>query len=177
MTQLTTTTTTPKKRKNSRSKGKNYERLVAKKLGEWWGEPFRSTPGSGALHWEKDNRVAGDIVPPVDSKFPFTVECKKREGWYFDAIINETGEIPEWWQQSVDDGKRVDREPILIFSKNRSPNYVMLEWELFERLNLHSEAYFKTRIITKKRSYDVGICDLEKLTALSTSAILDEFKE
>ena len=175
MTKKTTAKAPTKKRKNSRSKGKGYERLVAKKLGEWWGEPFRSTPGSGALHWEKDNRVAGDIVPPVDSKFPFTVECKKREGWYFDAIINETGEIPEWWQQSVDDGKRVDREPILIFSKNRAPSYVMLKWELFSKLNLDSEAYIKTRIVTTEASYDVGICNLEKLTALSTTAILEQF--
>lgn len=175
MTKKTTTKAPTKKRKNSRSKGKGYERLVAKKLGEWWGEPFRSTPGSGALHWEKDNRVAGDIVPPVDSKFPFTVECKKREGWYFDAIINETGEIPEWWQQSVDDGKRVDREPILIFSKNRAPSYVMLKWKLFSKLNLDSEAYIKTRIVTAEASYDVGICNLEKLTALSTAAILEQF--
>lgn len=169
------TTATPKKRKNSRSKGKGYERLVAKKLGEWWGEPFRSTPGSGALHWEKDNRVAGDIVAPVDSKFPFTVECKKREGWYFDALINQTGEIPSWWQQSIDDGKRVDREPILIFSKNRAPNYVMLHWELFERLGLDYGVYFKTRITTEVKEYDVGICNLENLTALQVSKILEQF--
>src|SRR5699024_8810932 len=148
-------------------KGKAYERLVAKRLGEWWEEPFRSTPGSGALHWEKDSRVSGDIVPPVDSDFPFTVECKKREGWYFDAIINETGEIPDWWQQSVDDAKRVDREPILIFSKNRAPSYVMLRWGLFENLHLYEMDLLRPRINTSYDGYGVRDGNLYRISYLT----------
>lgn len=166
----------PKKRKNSRAKGKTYERLVAKELGGWWGEPFRSTPGSGALHWEQDSRVAGDIVAPVDSKFPFTVECKKREGWYFDGLINETGEIPSWWQQALEDAARVDREPLLVFSKNRAPSYVMMHWETFERLGCTANIHFKTWLHTSPdKRYIVGIGRLDSMLELSPDAVLKAF--
>lgn len=170
------TPATAKKPKNSRAKGKKYERLVAKHLGDWWGEPFRSTPGSGALHWEADNRVAGDIVPPVDSTFPFTVECKNREGWYFDALINETGEVADWWTQSVNDARRVDRIPLLVFTRNFAPNYAMLEWDLFEALGLNAGPYLHTRLQTEIGPFDVGICPLTALMAVTQEEIIEKCK-
>lgn len=111
---------------NSRNKGSEYERKVAKSLSKWWGEPFQRTPMSGGLHWKNDNRVAGDIVTPNDSKFPFTIECKKRENWTIEQLIKETGDIEKWWGQVLNDCERSRMKPMLIFSKNFAPDYVMV---------------------------------------------------
>lgn len=111
---------------NSKNKGNEYERKVAKILGEWWGEDFKRTPMSGGLHWDKDNRVSGDIVPPPDSLFPFTTECKKRESWEFHLAFKSKNEIDDYWTQSVGDANRVNKKPMVVFSKNRQPNYLMI---------------------------------------------------
>src|SRR5699024_11495112 len=66
-------------RRRSKQKGNAYELKIAKELSKWWGGKFSRVPASGGLHWGSDQRVAGDIIPPVNSNFPFVVECKKRE--------------------------------------------------------------------------------------------------
>jgi hypothetical protein len=117
---------TGKKRINSKAKGSEFERKVAKALSQWWGEEFHRTPMSGGLHWKEDNRVAGDIVTPPDSLYPFTTECKKREGWDLEQVLKGTGDVEKWWNQAVADGERVKLKPLLIFSKNFAPSYVMM---------------------------------------------------
>lgn len=119
---------------NSKSKGSEYERKVAKILGSWWGEEFHRTPMSGGLHWHEDNRVSGDIVTPPGSLYPFTTECKKREGWSFEQILKGTGEVEEWWKQSTGDSKRVGLLPLVVFAKNFSPNYMMLTESVFNSI-------------------------------------------
>jgi len=114
------------KRINSKAKGSEFELKTAKILGSWWGEELHRTPMSGGLHWKKDNRVAGDIVTPPDSIFPFSVECKKREGWLFDQLLKGTGEIEEWWLQCIRDADSVDMRPFLIFAKNFTSPYLMI---------------------------------------------------
>lgn len=126
--------TKPKKRINSRAKGSEYERKIATVLGSWWGEKFHRTPASGGLHWKDDNRVAGDIVTPVQSKFPYTTECKKRNEWDLEQVLKGTGDVEKWWKQAVEDSERVQLKPILIFSKNFAPNYLMMWWDDFEPL-------------------------------------------
>jgi hypothetical protein len=125
---------TRKKPINGRNKGSGYERKIAKDLGEWWGEEFHRTPASGGLHWQKDNRVAGDIVTPPDSVFPFTIECKKREGFDLEQLLKGTGDIEDWWEQAVGDSERVESKPLLIFSKNRAPDYTMMRMEDFAEI-------------------------------------------
>jgi hypothetical protein len=115
-----------KKRINSKHKGSEYELKIAKVLSDWWGEPFRRTPMSGGLHWREDNRVSGDIVTPPDSVFPYNIECKKREEWSFDQLIKGTGEIESYWEQCDRDARGIRRKPLLIFSKNFNPDYIML---------------------------------------------------
>jgi len=119
---------------NSKAKGSEYERKVARQLSQWWGEEFHRTPMSGGLHWKEDNRVAGDIVTPPESLYPFTTECKKREGWDLEQVLKGTGDVESWWQQSVSDGERVKLKPLLIFSKNFAPSYFMIRLEDFERI-------------------------------------------
>ena len=120
-----------KGRINSRAKGSEYERKVAKELGNWWGEEFHRTPMSGGLHWKKDNRVAGDIVTPPDSVYPFVTECKKREGWSFEQLLKGTGEVEKWWKQVTRDSSETGLYPLLIFAKNFSPDYVMIQMTVY----------------------------------------------
>lgn len=120
-----------KKRINSKAKGSEFELKVAKLLSSWWGEEFHRTPMSGGLHWKADNRVAGDIVTPPNSVFPYNVECKKREGWLFDQVLRGTGEVEDWWEQCVKDARGVGMRPWLIFARNFVPPYIMLQLEDF----------------------------------------------
>lgn len=115
-----------KPRINSKNKGSEYERKIAKILGRWWGESFHRTPASGGLHWQGDNRVAGDIVTPPDSRYPYVTELKKRESWEFEQVLKGTGEVEKWWEQVSADAERTGLRRLLIFSKNFSPNYAMM---------------------------------------------------
>ncbi len=117
---------TKRKGINSKAKGSEFELKTAKILSSWWGEEFHRTPMSGGLHWKADNRVAGDIVTPPDSVFPFSVECKKREGWTFDQVLKGTGEVESWWSQCLADAEGVGLKPMLIFAKNFAPINVMI---------------------------------------------------
>lgn len=123
-----------KKGINSKHKGSEYERKIARILGAWYGEEFHRVPQSGGLRWGDDTRVAGDITTHVDSSFPFTVECKKREEWTLEQLLKGTGDLESWWAQSINDSERVNLLPMLIFSKNFSPNYIMLQESVFSKL-------------------------------------------
>lgn len=116
------------KKINSSKKGSEYELKIAKTLSKWWGETFHRTPMSGGLHWKEDNRVAGDIVTPPDSIFPFSVECKKRESWKdMDSLIKGTNsELEEYWEQCISDAESIGLKPMLIFAKNFNPDFVMI---------------------------------------------------
>lgn len=116
---------------NVREKGKGYELKTAKLLSPWWGETFRRTPCSGALKWGTDQGVAGDIVTPEGSLFPFSIECKHREGWSIEQLMKGSAEIESWWSQCVTDSDRVGLKPLVIFHKNFSPNYAMIRTEDF----------------------------------------------
>lgn len=112
---------------NSKQKGSEFERKVAKLLTEWSGQEFRRTPMSGALHWENDERVISDIVPPLNLGFPFSIECKKQEvPWDFDFMFKGTSSIWEFWKQCSRDAQSEGLEPLLIFNKNRRDIYAMM---------------------------------------------------
>ncbi len=152
---------------NSKAKGSEYERKIARQLSQWWGEQFQRTPMSGGLHWKNDNRVAGDIVTPPDSVYPFTTECKKREGWLLEQVLKGTGDVESWWEQSVKDGKRVDLKPILIFSKNFAPSYLMLQMPDFYKIVTESvkrddSVDFNYFIVHVKGKADRVVCDFDE---------------
>lgn len=136
----------------ARNKGGNYERTVAKKFSEWWGGQFSRTPGSGSLHWGSDQRIAGDIVPPQGMDFPFVIECKKHEGWTLDNVFLNTGEPKNWWAQVVTDARRVKLIPMLIFSRNRAKDFIMLPFysPLYNYLKaLSTDSVMATQITIK----------------------------
>ena len=94
----------------------------------WSGDKLRRTPMSGG--WgEASFGVTGDIVCD-NPKHPFHYEMKCREGWELTDLIvgvrkNHSLSIIQWWQQCTSQAPE-RKIPLLIFSKNRHPDLVML---------------------------------------------------
>lgn len=123
----------PKKKKNGNRKGGDFERKIAKVMTEWTSVKFERVPASGGLHWKKDNRVYGDIVCN-DPDFPLVVECKNREAWNMDALITGSAEVKKWWQQVKKDAAATEKKPVVIFTRNNRPVYVMVYTKQFDNL-------------------------------------------
>lgn len=128
-------------RKNSRTKGNSYELRIAKAFAQWSGEHIRRTPQSGGWSNAKFG-VSADLVCD-NPKWPFHIECKKREGWHLDDLItgirpDDTRSIEAWWKQTVDScpkkgytKKGYTTTPMLVFARNRGPSLVMMRaWDL-----------------------------------------------
>ncbi len=159
---------------NSKQKGNEFELKIAKMLTEWSGEKFHRTPASGALHWENDNRVVSDIVPPQTLVgWPFSIECKKVEGanWEFSAMIEGTSQtLKEHWQQCYGDSQREQMLPMLVFNKNRRNVYMMITEEVFHQLNVHPKSYMNLH--TEDSSLVILKFD-EFLSLISLQELLD----
>jgi len=129
-------------RQDSRAKGARFENETAKKWSRWSGEHLRRTPQSGG--WSNARfGVTGDIV--CDKKrFPFSIECKAREGWALDDLItgvrcDDERSVRQWWLQTLrqcPDGKT----PLLVFKRNRGPVLVMMRSIDWQRIMLRQPA-------------------------------------
>lgn len=129
-------------------KGDAFENRVCRQLSYWYtGKtqmltcpvydlPFRKRstsimPVEG--HWNGH----GDILHRPSMYVPFSIECKKREGWVLDgAFAWDTWEVAKWWQQASRQAERAGLEPLLVFNRNRRPVYVMLTENLSQCLKL-----------------------------------------
>jgi Holliday junction resolvase len=160
-------------RVNGRQKGASFERKVAKFVSDWWGIDAHRTPQSGGLRWSKDARVTGDIVAPADSNFPFSIECKKHEGWTLENLLKGTGEITDWWKQAHADAQKVDKLPLLIFSKNRSPVYFMLPVEQWAKLEMSPRNYFITTFELKGAEQHVVVGMFDDLLAIPKERVVE----
>lgn len=125
---------------NSKQKGSDFERKVAKMLSDWSGEKFMRTPMSGAIHNFKDKRVVSDIVAPLSiGEWPFSIECKKVEcSWSFNTFIEGTSQtLKEHWKQCCEDSDRESLVPLLVFNKNYRDVYAMVKQSTFETLGVN----------------------------------------
>ena len=101
---------------NSRTKGANYERKIAKRLSDFYKIELRRTPLSGGMDWK------GDILP-VFGEIPYHIECKKVEKLnIWKALEQAEKDCPE------------DKIPIVIFTRNRTEDYVAIKLEDFLRI-------------------------------------------
>lgn len=148
----------------SRRKGKRGERKLIPLLNDWWGEKFRRVPRSGALRWGTDHRVAGDLVTS-DPDFPWVVEAKNRESWDLKDLFLGQGPIFSWFQQAADDGKRVNKKPLLFFTKNYHPYYVFVK---LDDLDINMEADERTDHFVLHHSIHGVIIVAEAASALKT---------
>lgn len=111
-----------------KTKGASFELKVSKMLSKWSGKSFYRTPASGAWSSQRLGQSAqvGDIVPPEDITFPFSIELKHHENVTLDNYMMSTGEVPSFYSQNVGDAVRANKIPMLITHSNYAPNYMSL---------------------------------------------------
>jgi len=158
--------------KGAKNKGSTFERKIAKLFTAWWqsgeleGEFFK-TPASGGLRWAKRDDVIGDLCTPEG--FNATIECKCTESWDFKELFQTTiAKAPsliqkgknigkpnapcglgEYWYQSCNEGFRASKIPMLVFTKNYFPDYIMYPLAGTNVSSLYSKQ-FRSVGITKK---------------------------
>lgn len=141
---MSTDSTIPKKKKaiNSKQKGKSFESEIAKTLSSKFAPyQFKRVLHSGAILGGKNvvnisqysealaNLFVGDVVCvnefDHDKNFRFNIECK----FYktpetldnFLGVVNSN--LGKWFEESVVDSKKINKEPLLIVKWNRSSIY------------------------------------------------------
>lgn len=111
---------------NSKRKGNRFELKIAKSLSDILGVKFHRVPCSGGLHWASDNRVTGDIVPPVGYDWPYSIECKDRiAALDVHALLSGTSPLFDWYEQAEEDASRSTGMscPVVVFNVPRKGIY------------------------------------------------------
>lgn len=144
MTEEQSVTPEKKKRVNSKRKGSGFEGHLAKMLNVVLHPlKFRRSQSSGAIlggvnvkfaeHFSDDAKALfiGDVVPTNAAdvlrdegwSLRFTLECKFYKN--ADTIDNLFGntKIRGWMNQAVDDAKKINKTPLLIFKFNRTETF------------------------------------------------------
>lgn len=104
---------------NSKNKGNRNEIRACKWFEKWTGYKFHRTPASGGLRWQKDSRISGDIVPPVDMYFPLCVEVKSRKTLAIEeGTLRKNSIVYKFFTQATNDSKRVGKLPILFMRED-----------------------------------------------------------
>jgi hypothetical protein len=136
------------KGRKSKRKGGKHERAIATILSEWWtvGESkdaFSKTPRSGAWKFPQD------LVPPEGC--PLIISCKNEESWtgVEKMLISKKHRFVTYWQELEDSMFELSKNrlfqlttgveaskviPIVIFTKNFEPNYLMIKNEDYNKL-------------------------------------------
>lgn len=136
----------PKKRFNSKGKGNNFEGQIAKKLSAALSPlNFIRSPGSGARvggkNFEKFGEMFGeealsifvaDVVPINEKKsgltFLHSIECKSyKTPDSFTSLVAGSANVFKWFEESVEDAKKTNKNPILIFKWNNTPIFVAVD--------------------------------------------------
>lgn len=148
----------------SGDKGKSYELRIAKLLTKWAGFQLIRTPMSGA--WQG---TAGDIKPKSQTDhFPFTVECKKDEGWDMDAVVSGKSALFKSWIDQLIREVREDeivtgqlRFPLLIFSRNYRSDYILVPETNLDLLSPILLGDFTTvvNLLYHKRQFAITLLD------------------
>lgn len=172
--------------RSARTKGSSAELKLAKELSAWWGLTFHRTVGSGNLHWD-DFRVAGDIVPPIDSKFPFCCESKKHDSpaWTLENAVMNNLNIPNWWAQCLGDARSVNLIPMLAFTRNRAKTFIMLPYDSYIYVNVRNKKLPVMRTTTTTydklkdiyESFDVMVMTLEGLVSFTPEEIIEHYTD
>jgi len=132
--------------KMAKRKGSRFELQVRDAMSEWWSAKFYRTPGSGGSVLATDFNMAGDLCTP-DESFPFHIECKNQEafGKFYTFLSSEKATVWKWWEQAETTAKK-DQVPILIFTKNRMPVFVMMKNNFFEKINNAASKKLKKKL-------------------------------
>ena len=120
-----------KKRVNSKRKGSNFERKIAKMLNERLDtKEFSRTPGSGAFATTHKGlpdhmKIQGDLITP--SGFPFVIECKNGYDVQLDDLFKRKSDFFSFIKQAQSDAKAAGKEWMVIYQKTRRMALVIVE--------------------------------------------------
>jgi len=125
-----------------RVKGHTFENKVAKILTGWSKVSWKRVPASGG--WGSKDIASGDIfcAAEFDKKLsiimPVSIELKKTQAWGFAHFFKDTDSSPvgSWWAQSTEDAKKSKKVPIVIFSKNYQPIFIMMATVTLDKLGV-----------------------------------------
>ena len=112
-----------KKRVNSKRKGSNFERKIAKMLNErLHTKEFSRTPGSGAFATTHKGlpehmKIQGDLITP--SGFPFVIECKNGYDVQLDDLFKRKSDFFSFIKQAQSDAKAANKSWMVIYQKTR----------------------------------------------------------
>jgi hypothetical protein len=126
--------------KKSKTKGGSYELAIAKLFRKWYGGAVERTPRSGGWQAASEFGLKADIVFGC-KKARYHIECKKHEGWELEDLVTgtrsleskSTNSIEKWWQQTIS-GCHERYVPMLIFSRNRRRDFLMVWSSDMDRL-------------------------------------------
>lgn len=163
-----------------KSKGNGFEGQIAKKLSVALAPlNFIRSPGSGARvggkNFEKFGEMFGedalkifvaDVVPINEKKeglnFLHSIECKfYKTPDTFTQLVAGTANVFKWFEESVEDAKKTNKNPILIFKWNNTPIFVAVN-KNHERCppDLQvKDAPFAMVDVNRKRSLSIFILD------------------
>lgn len=139
-----------KKGINSKRKGDNNERDLAKYLSKWTGYQFERVPSSGGLGWKDSVQTVGDVVCTTpNSRVPFTFETKALKKLGLNSpILRSNSCIFKHWHQCHREGEQANRIPLFIARDNGMKKYtwwVFMDYSLYELINTkifkHGQGY------------------------------------
>lgn len=146
------------------SKGKNYERQIAKELSQAFKTDVERTGGSGAYRgiqtkYNQAGKVGkvgfvGDLFFPNDHPLSiFNYELKNHDKVRLTNIFNNNGEIPSFLEQVITDSNRLGgvgaTAPCLIIHVTREDDYVVFPYNA----NIYSDLVTKGPVMIKVMSF------------------------
>lgn len=165
---------------DGRAKGLAFENEICRDFSVWTASEqdrdyYRTCPVSALTFRrrpaENENIVTDwtgerDVIHQPGLYFPFSVECKKIEGWELDGLMHSDRWIVwSWWDQAVSQSTKNGFPPLLVFTRNRRKAYVLLNQGVAECLNL-SPVDGPILEVQRSRSVPVVLTLLSNLTRI-----------
>lgn len=158
-----------------KAKGSAFEAKVAKLLSSALPINFIKSPGSGARIGGKNFATIGqmmgvdtqklfnaDVVPVNETQvgfdFRYSIECKSyATPDNFTSMVSGSANVYKWFEESVIDSAKINRQPVLIFKWNNTPTFVAvlartMEGMVIPSLTIHRQGF-----------KDLDIYELEEL--------------
>ena len=127
---------------NSKRKGDNNERDLAKYLTKWTGYQFERVPSSGGLGWKDSVQTIGDVVCTTPNiRVPFTFETKALKKLGLNSpILRANSCIFKHWHQCHREGQQANRIPLFIVRERgmkKNTWWVFMDYKIFDLINLN----------------------------------------
>jgi len=159
--------------RGSRQKGQRGERDVIKLLKQHFPEwEFKRTPMSGGWGGSPEFKTCGDIVTNCPD-WAYTIEVKHQKALSFLHVLQFSGEIKEWFTQVMQDAKKNNNTPLLVFRRNNVPWYVLTFCDTF--IDSHALAHIRVKFEYEGDGIMHGIKTALAFVAFNT--FLEKYKE